>query len=113
MVTAFGVVRSTTRAGFCSVDSIGVLLLTTLSALRGVGRCTGRLNAELLGVLAVQSLPAAELHDICPGDTSNHLACEQPHEYVEADVPTRSTHRYEATVDVVPEREPCAAASKR
>jgi len=34
------------------------------STLRGVGRPTGALNTELLGVLGVQSLPAAELHQM-------------------------------------------------
>src|SRR5262245_11694898 len=34
-------------------------------------------------------------------------------QYIEADVPARSSHRDEATVDVVPERETGAAVSKR
>src|SRR5262245_12816622 len=38
------------------------------SALRGVGRPTGGLNAELLCVLGVQSLPAAELHGLGGSD---------------------------------------------
>ena len=46
-----------------------------LSRLR---RPVGRFNAELLGVLGVQSLPAAELHDLWADDASNGLTGEKP-----------------------------------
>src|SRR5207247_2462083 len=74
---------------------------------------TGGLNAELLCVLGVQSLPAAELHGLGADDASNRLTGEKPIQHIEADVPARSAHRYESTVDVVPKREPSAAASQR
>ena len=73
----------------------------------------GSLDAELLCVLGVQSLPAAELHGLGADDASNGLTGEKPLQHVEADVPARGAHRDESTVDVVPEREPRAAASQR
>src|SRR5438876_9684539 len=74
---------------------------------------TGGLNAELLCVLGVQSLPAAELHGLGADDASNGSTGEKPLQHIEADVPARSAHRYESTVDVVPKREPSAAAFQR
>src|SRR5882724_11799651 len=74
---------------------------------------TASLNAELLCVLSVQSLPAAELHGLGADNASNGPTGEQPLQHIEADVPARSAHRYESTVDVVPKREPGAAASQR
>src|SRR5437879_12782015 len=71
------------------------------------------LNAEQLCVLGVQSLPAAELHGLGADDASNGPTGEKPLQHIEADVPARSAHRYESTVDVVPKREPGAAASQR
>src|SRR5437879_13736560 len=71
------------------------------------------LNAEQLCVLGVQSLPAAELHGLGADDSSNGPTGEKPLQHIEADVPARSAHRYESTVDVVPKREPSAAASQR
>src|SRR5229473_4813804 len=111
MVLALGVVPAATRAGFCRVDSIGSS--SQASTLRGVGLPAGGLNAELLCVLGVQSLPAAELHGLGADDASNRPTGEKPIQHIEADVPARSAHRYESTVDVVPKREPSAAASQR
>src|SRR5215467_15496469 len=82
------------------------------SRLRGVGRPTGGLNAELLCILGVQSLPAAELHGLGADDASNRLTREEPLEDVEADVPARGAPRDEAAIDVVPEREARAAAER-
>jgi hypothetical protein len=79
------------------------------ASLRGVGLQTGRLDAELLCVLGVQSLPAAELHGVSADDAPNGLTGEKLLQHIQADVPARSAHRYESTVDVVPEREPSAA----
>src|SRR6266511_2594792 len=62
--------------GFCRVDSMMSFLAP--SRLRGVGRLTGGLNAELLCVLGVQSLPAAELHGLGADDASNGLTGEKP-----------------------------------
>src|SRR3984893_17550824 len=77
-----------------------------LSRLR---RPTGRFNAELLCVLGVQSLPAAELHGLGADDASNRLTREAPLKEVEADVPARGAPRDEAAIDVVPQREARAA----
>src|SRR5436309_13154630 len=76
-------------------------------------RPTGGLNAELRCVLGVQSPPAAEFHGLGADDASNGLTGEKPLQHIEADVPARSAHRYEITVDVVPKRKPGAAASQR
>jgi hypothetical protein len=75
--------------------------------------CLRGLNAELLGVLGVQSLPAAELHGLGADDASNGLTGEKPIQHIEADVPARGAHGNESTVDVVPKREPRAVTSQR
>src|SRR5438445_12999588 len=49
----------------------------------------GRFNTELLCVLGVQSLPAAELHGLGADDASNRLSREEPLKDVEANVPAR------------------------
>ena len=71
---------------------------------------TGGLNAELLRVLGIQSLPAVELHGIGAGDASNRLTREEPLQNVEADVPARGAPRDEAAIDAVPQRQARAAA---
>src|SRR5436305_13032965 len=70
-------------------------------------------TAELLCIFGIQSLPAAELHRLWAGDASDGPAGEKPLQHVEADVPARSAHRDESTVDVVPERQPGSAAFQR
>src|SRR3954471_9928522 len=70
-----------------------------LSRLR---RPVGRLNAELSGVLGVQSLPATELHRVGADNAPNGIPGELPLEHIEADMPARSAHRDESAVDVVP-----------
>src|SRR5437588_2610268 len=71
---------------------------------RGATASTGP-NAELLCVLGVQSLPAAELHGLGADHASNRLTREEPLKNVEADVPARGAPRDEAAIDVMPERE--------
>jgi hypothetical protein len=71
----------------------------------------GSLNAELLCILGVQSLPAAELHGLGADHTSNGPTGEKPLQHIEANVPARSAHRYVSTVDVVPKRELSPAGS--
>src|SRR5437660_10015017 len=110
MVVALGVVLAATRAGLCRVDSMD--FSSQCSTLLGVGLPTGGLNAELLCVLGVQSLPAAELHGLGAGDASNRLTREEPLKDVEADVPARGAPRDEAASDVVPGREARAAAER-
>ena len=80
-----------------------------LSRLR---RPVGRFNAETLCVLGVQSLPAAELHGLGADDASNRLTREEPLKDVEADVPARGAPRDEAAIDVVPQHQARAAATK-
>src|SRR5437867_5816697 len=53
---------------------------------------TGGLNAELLCILGVQSLPAAELHRLGADDASDRLTREEPLKDVETNVPPGSTH---------------------
>src|SRR2546421_12635573 len=69
-----------------------------------------RLNAELLGVLRVQSLPA-ELHGLATNDAAEGSSAEQVIENIEANVPPGSTHRDEAAIDVGPQRQPRAATN--
>src|SRR5262245_29394371 len=104
MVLVLGVVLAATRAGFCRIDSIGyivcsfVLMLVQIrccshaSTLRGVRRPNGGLNAELLCVLGVQSLPAVELHGFGADDASNGLTRQKPIQHIETNVPPGSTH---------------------
>jgi hypothetical protein len=66
-------------------------------------------DAELLCVLGVQSLPAAELHGLGAGD----LQWAGRREARSSTSRPRHAHRNEATVDVWPECEPSAAASQR
>src|SRR4029077_13109179 len=72
----------------------------------------GRLDAELLRVLGVQSLPAAELHGVWADDASNRVAREEPFQHIEADMPAGRAHGDVSTVDVVPESEPGTAAER-
>ena len=71
-------------------------------------RPVGCLNAELLGVLRVQSLPA-ELHGLGADDASNRLTRDEPLKNIEADVPPGSTHCDKAVTDVGPQRQARAA----
>src|SRR6267143_814592 len=70
---------------------------------------TGGLNAELLWVLGVQSLPAAELHRLGTNDAADGGSAEQVIQNIEANVPPGSTHRDEAAIDVGPQRQTRAA----
>src|SRR5262249_5127931 len=82
-----------------------------VSAIGGV-RPAGRLGAELLRVLRGQSLPAAKLERVPGDDAADGLARKKPIEHVEADVPAGGAPREVAAIDVVPEREPRAAAER-
>ena len=57
-----------------------------LSRLR---RPFGRFNAELLGVLRVQPLPAAVRHRLATNDAADGSSAEKAIQNVEADVPAR------------------------
>src|SRR2546422_3555266 len=69
------------------------------------------LNAELLGVLRVQSLPASELHRRGTNDAADGGSAEQVIQHIEAKVPPGSTHRDEAAIDVGPQRQARAATN--
>src|SRR5580765_6021832 len=75
------------------------------SRLRGVGA----LDAELLRVLGVQSLKAAELHRLRPDRASNGLTDEKVIQYVEADVPPGGAHCNVASINAGPQRQASAA----
>ena len=72
-----------------------------LSRLR---RPVGRLNAELLGVLGVQLLPAAELHRLTTSDAADGSSAEKAIQNIESNVPARGAPRDEAAIDLVSER---------
>src|SRR5689334_5159556 len=80
--------------------------------LRALRLPAGRLDAELLGVLGVQALPAFERHGIGADDAPDGLAVEGAIQHVEADVPAGGAHGDEPTIDVVPEREARAVADR-
>src|SRR6266478_9358769 len=77
-----------------------------LSRLR---RPVGRFNTELLGVLGVQPLPAAELHCLGANHPADGRSAEKAVQDIEANVPPGSTHGDEAVTDVGPERQARAA----
>src|ERR1700752_3173363 len=117
MAAAVGMLFVAARAGLCRVDSI--LLIppglrrsnaSMLDGSRFHGRRTGSLETELLGVLGGQSLPAGKFPGVGSYDAADRVTREMPPEHVEADVPARGAPRDEAAIDVVPEREPRAAA---
>src|SRR6266851_6126900 len=66
-------------------------------------------NTELLGVLGVQPLPAAELHRLGTNDAADGGSAEQVIQNIETDVPPGRTHRDEAAIDVDPQRQARAA----
>src|SRR5437660_2264542 len=66
-------------------------------------------NTELLGILGVQPLPAAELHGVGAGDAANGSSAQEPLQDVERDVPARGAPRDEAAIDVVPQSQARAA----
>src|SRR3954447_11987724 len=73
---------------------------------------TGGLNAELLCVLGVQSLPAAEFHRVRTYDAADGRSAEKAIENIEANVPSGGTHGDEAAINVGPQRQ-ARAATKR
>src|SRR6185369_481937 len=99
MVVALGVVLAATIAGFCRVDSM--VSSSFASRFRGY--------AELLCVIGVQSLPAVKLHGVEADDAADGSAAEKVIQNIETNVPPGRTHCDEAAIDVVPERETCAA----
>src|SRR6266705_2196207 len=74
------------------------------------GACSGR-SAELLCVLGVQSLPAAELHRLGTNEAADGRSAKQVIQNIKTNVPPGSTHRDEAAIDVGPQRQARAAAN--
>src|SRR6266567_6051717 len=66
-------------------------------------------HTELLGVLRVQPLPAAELHRVATSDAADGSSAEKVIQNIETNVPARGTPRDEASIDVVPQRQARAA----
>src|SRR5437763_17030385 len=73
---------------------------------RGCGR---GLNAELLCVLGVQSLPTAELDRVGTNHAADGSSAEKLIQNIETNVPSGSTHGDEAAIDVGPQRQARAA----
>src|SRR6266699_5809964 len=101
--------RGAETVGAVAIDIGHLRALGRASTLRGVGRPVGRCNAELLGVLGVESLPAAELHRLAGNDAADGRSAEKPIQNIETNVPPGSTHRDEAAIDVGPQRQARAA----
>src|SRR5947209_13870713 len=95
MVLAFGVVLAAEKAGVSRVVSIRFLL--------------SLFSVELLCVLVLQSLPAAELHGFRTGEAAEGSSAEQVIQNVERNVPARGAPRDKAAIDVVPQPEARAA----
>src|SRR5713226_2111474 len=74
-----------------------------------LGQPTGRLNAELPGVLGVQSLPAFELHGIGVDDAADGSSAQKAIQNIESNVPPGGAPRDEAAIDAVPQRQARAA----
>src|SRR2546425_838796 len=84
-------------------DIVAILLDSRL--LSRLRRQVGRFNTELLGVLRVQPLPAAELHGLGADDAADGSSAEQAIQNIETNVPPGSTHCDEAVTDVGPQRQ--------
>src|SRR5678815_5698397 len=67
-------------------------------------------NAELFGVLGVQSLPAAKLHGVAGNDPANGSGAEKMIQNIETDMPPGGAHGNVAAIDVVPKRQARATA---
>ena len=78
------------------------------SMLTRVGRPTGCFNTELLCVFRIQPLPV-ELHCLNTNHAANRISTQKVIQNIETNVPAGSTHCDEAAIDVVPQRQACAA----
>src|SRR5438552_4818639 len=89
-------------------DIVAILLDSRL--LSRLRRPVRRFNTELLGVLRVQPLPAAELHRLTTNDAADGTSAEKVIQNIETNVPPGSTHCDEAPTDVGPQRQARAAS---
>src|SRR5262245_30842763 len=88
------------------IQKATLLALLTLISVSSFGPLSG----ELLCVLGVQSLPAAELHRFATNDAADGSSAEKTIQHIETDVVPRGTHRYQAASVVGPQRQACPAA---
>ena len=70
--------------------SAEIFLLGTMFG--GVWLPLGRFNAELIGVLGVQALPAAELYGVGADHAADGSSAEKMIQNVETNVPAGSAH---------------------
>src|SRR5882724_6344422 len=94
-----------------SASGVGALFCDPLDSrlLSRLRRPVGRFNTELLGILRVQPLPAAELHRLTTSDAADGSSAEKAIQNIETNVPPGSTHCDEAATDVSPQRQTRAA----
>src|SRR5258706_16354620 len=64
-----------------------------------------RFNTELLGVLRVEPLPAAELHRLGADHAADGSSAEKVIQNIETNVPSGSTHCNKTVTDVGPQRQ--------
>src|SRR3954454_4524101 len=75
----------------------------------GVGRQSRIFNTKLSGVFRGQSLPPVKFDRLGTRDTANGSSTEKAIQNIETNVPARGAPRDEAAIDVVPQRQACAA----
>ncbi len=78
---------------------------TSLRLLSRPRRPVGRFNPELLGVLGVQPLPAAEFHGLGADDAADGSSAEKVIQNIETNVPSGSAHCDEAVTNIGPQRQ--------
>jgi hypothetical protein len=91
-MTSMGLRRWVYRTNLFQFDDIVASLLDS-GRLSWPTQSLGLFNTELLCVFGVQSLPAAELHDVGADDAADGISAEKVIQDVEADVPARSAPR--------------------
>src|SRR5579864_6431662 len=82
---------------------------TRLRLLIRLRRPVGGFDTELLGVLRVQPLPAAELYGLGADEAADGSSAEKAIQNVETNMPPGSAHGDEAVTDVGPQRQARAA----
>src|SRR5579864_2552310 len=82
---------------------------TRLRLLIRLRRPVGGFDTELLGVLRVQPLPAAELYGLGADEAADGSSAEKAIQNVETNMPPGSAHGDEAATDVGPQRQARAA----
>ena len=105
------------KLGDCCRGVNSMIFSSLDSTRRGVGRPTVRLNAELLCVLRVQSLPSTKLHRLGTNDAVDGGSAEKVIQNIDANVPAGSAHRYTGADQVlqrcVAKRRECGSDVRR